>query len=99
MWRIARLREISDTSPLTKFNIVGFYADDEPKKNYETAIVLATRTAVRACRHSWKLFCFYRKMYVYDNTCFADASAIGVTRGLFRFFANLNDYKDARIAG
>lgn len=38
-------------------------------------------------------------MYVYDNTCFSDASTIGVTRSLFRFFANLNDYKDARIVG
>lgn len=36
-------------------------------------------------------------MYVYDNTCFADASAIGVSLSLFRFFANLKDYKDARI--
>lgn len=32
-------------------------------------------------------------MYVYDNTCFVDASAIGVSRDLSRFFANLRTIK------
>lgn len=38
-------------------------------------------------------FVFYRKMYVYDNTCFGDASAMGVSGSLSRFFANLQSVK------
>lgn len=61
MWRIARLREISDTSPLTKFNIVGFYADDRPNKK--------TMKSPLCRRHGWQFAPTDENYFVFISKC------------------------------
>lgn len=82
-------------TPLRLLNLISsaFTPTTNQKKTMKSPLCRRHERQFAPTGHSWKLFCFYRKMYVYDNTCFADASAIGVSRSLSRFFANLRTIK------